>query len=91
MTKIIEFYHWAVFINYWHSYTKYFNSHFKAEWHCKETWFIRIGLDKRFFDRHNFWYDGNTLKSLTVFWVSFGYGYDYVAKPIDENLNDYLE
>lgn len=53
-------------------------------WRCKEYWHVRIGLEAKLFGSDDFYYDGHTLKSVTILGVHFGKGYTYDSRPVGE-------
>ena len=85
---IFEIYNTALFFNYRQINTEYDNTHFNERYHSLDWWFVRIGFDNKLFDIQNHYYDGCTLKEIIVLGFSFGYGYNYIAKPIADNLFD---
>jgi hypothetical protein len=64
------------------------DEHFKNEYFNNQDWYIQsedfvfIRLSPRLFELENLYYDGHTVKSITVLGVTLGMGYTYDSRPL---------
>lgn len=81
-TKRFEWHHGPIF-NYrikWHAAPNPNDNN--KYWQHEETWFVGIQIDLAWFDTQNFYYDGHTMKSITILGVKITKGYSWQAEPI---------
>jgi hypothetical protein len=61
------------------------NAYFNDEdCHVKSEWFVFVRLDRRLWGTENLYYDGHTVKSFTLFGITFGKGYTYDSRPLKD-------
>lgn len=74
----------SLFINYHIKYNKWFAPKTNKTLHGYEYRFIRIGIDNMMFNHHDWYYDGNTYKGITILFFEFGFGsgFDYCEELI---------
>lgn len=84
MQKIPRFdlYCGSLIFNYSIKWQSYVNPHDNCYWQSEDIDFISIGIDNKWFDKENWYYDGHTLKSITIFRIKFAKGYFWQAEKI---------
>jgi hypothetical protein len=74
-TERVAYHHLGINVNYSRQYRQYRNPNFNNQlWHADQVKFFRIGLSWPLFDYMDFYYDGNTLKTVTILGIEFGIG-----------------
>lgn len=59
------------------------NQYFKDEpWHIKEYWGVFVRLTPKLFEFEDLYYDGHTVKSITLLGITLGKSYSYDSRPI---------
>lgn len=77
-----------VFLEYKRNTYFYKNKHFNNEdWVNTDIHSVFIGLNKKWFERENWYYDGHTSKSVTFLGIQVGITYSYDAKSL--NIKDW--
>lgn len=83
MNKPKRFYlHYGkLYITYRTRYQKWINQHIDNKpWHMMEEWAVIIGKGENWFDTEDWYYDGHTFKSITLFHIVFGLMYTYQSE-----------
>lgn len=78
----LTLYNWGINFDYWRNSYDFVMQGTNDNWRCKSESFVRIGLEAKWFATDSFYYDGNTIKSVTILGIQFGKGYTYDSRPI---------
>jgi len=82
--QLIYFYRGSLFITYKWNRDKWNNKYFENKpWECVNEWFLKFGFDKKIWEKDEFYYDGHTLKWITILGFTMGIGYSYESKEDD--------
>lgn len=81
-TPRVQYHFKGLNLNYRFKYKAYWNNHFRSWWHSEETWWCRIGLNRSWFSKFTFYYDGITTTAVTFLGVEFAYGYLWGAEEL---------
>lgn len=76
-SPLIEYHCKGIFLNYRREYTEYYNEHTKSQNANEDIYFVSVQLQPKWFGFEDWYYDGHTIKTLTILGVSFGKGYSY--------------
>lgn len=76
-SPLVEYYNKGIFLNYRRKYEEYYNEYTKSRNAYEGIDFFSIQLDNKMFDWENSYYDGHTIKRLTILGVAFAKGYSY--------------
>ncbi len=82
-SKRFMWYRGALFFNWRIDYHKYWNDHYKAEWHGEDVDFVRIGFTPKWWAVEDWYYDGHTFKGIVLLGLAVGYGYSYQCEPLE--------
>lgn len=79
----------GIIYNYKTETTLFRNSNFEnTPWIILEDWFIHIGLYPKLFEYDNFYYDGHTVRAITICGLRFSHGYSYDSHSVETWLKD---
>lgn len=53
-------------------------------WIILEDWFVYAGFYPKLFEYDNLYYDGHTVRAITILGMRFSIGYGYESKSIDD-------
>lgn len=76
-SPLVEYYCKGIFLNYRRKYEEYYNESTKSRNAYEGIDFLSIQLDNKLFDWESSYYDGHTIKRLTILGVAFAKGYSY--------------
>lgn len=75
-------------VRVWTRYSRWFNKYFNGDpWEIVEENFVFVGFSPRlhgWFGIDNFYYDGHTTDSISVFGIVLGKGYSYESRSMKE-------
>ena len=77
-------YHNKLYLTWHWAYEKYFNTHFKEDWHCINEHAIFIGFNAAWWELRDDRYDGHTCWSVTVLGLIIGSIFTYDARKFSE-------
>lgn len=75
---IIYFWSQKLYLTYRWRFSAWKNKHFNDRpWNCLEEWFVYVGWNPALWEREDLYYDGHTVKSITLLGLTIGNGYTY--------------
>jgi hypothetical protein len=86
--KRLYTYNRGVYFTYKTKYCAYENEHFdNAPWESVDEWFafIAVGRTKKLFDYCCTEYDWHTVSSVTIFGLTFGHGFSWMATSLKDD------
>jgi hypothetical protein len=76
-SPLVEYYRKGIFLNYRREYEEYYNPHTKSMNACEDIFFLSIQLEPKWFGYDDFYYDGHTMKRVTILGVALTKGFSY--------------
>lgn len=83
-SKRLFFHYGQLFFTYRIKYDRWQNTRVNNElWHIIEEWYVGISFNKKWFEKESFYYDGHTLKSITLCGIRLFKAYGYESESLE--------